>query len=591
MNNELTSQSKTENSKLESWPLIKRLFTDHGRHYWRHYALAFICMALMAGATSISAWIMRDVIDKVFIAKNMQALFGITAVLICVSLVKGFATYGQQVTLASVANGIVAEVQRKVFDKMLRLSAGFYSSRHSTDFIARQSYIGQSCSSTLNMIITALSRDILTLIGLASVMVIQDPFMSLLGLVFMPIAVIGVRKLGKKVRKFRSNEFSGYSKIMESLQETAQGIRIVKSYTLEPLMRIRQRAAIDQFRKATNKVARVSAASSPLMETLGGMAIALVVMYGGWHVIIDGNSPGTFFSFITALLLAYDPAKRVARLHVDLNAALLGVRMLYEFLEEKDEEKDADDAPYLQIRVGDIRFENVSFNYRDDEPVLNHLNLHLEGGKTTAVVGKSGGGKSTIMSLLLRYWSPKTGHILIDGQNIQSISLPSLRQNIAYVSQDVFLFNGTIRDNIKIGKTDASDDDMIAAAKADYAHEFIMSFEDGYDTECGEHGTHLSGGQRQRISIARAFLKNAPILLLDEATSALDAESESAIQKAINNLRENRTTLIIAHRLSTIRNADKICVVGDGHILESGSHEKLMQSQHDYVALVSAQMK
>jgi ATP-binding cassette, subfamily B, bacterial MsbA len=581
----------TPRASLESWALIRRLFLDHGQFYWRHYSLAFVCMALMAGSTSISAWIMRDVIDKVFIAKNLDALWAITAVLVVISLVKGFATYGQQVTLASIANGIVAEVQRKIFDKMMRMSVGFYAARHSSDFIARQSYICQSCSTTLNMLITALSRDILTLLGLASVMILQDPFMSLLGLVFMPVAVLGVRRLAKKVRKFRSNEFSGYAKVMESLQEAAQGIRIVKSYTLEPFMRAKQFAAIEQFRKATNKVARVSATSSPLMEAMGGLAIALVVMYGGWHVISRGNTPGTFFSFITALLMAYDPAKRVARLHVDLNSALLGVKMLYEFLDETDEEKDTDDAPALRITSADIKFTNVSFSYRDDEHVLSHLNLHIIGGKTTALVGKSGGGKSTIMSLLMRYWEPTHGHISIDGQNISSVNRASLRQHIAYVSQDVFLFNGTIKDNIRIGHPDASDDEIIAAAKAAYAHDFIMSFESGYDTECGEHGTHLSGGQRQRISIARAFLKNAPILLLDEATSALDAESERAIQDAINQLKLNRTTLIIAHRLSTIRNADQICVVAGGHIVESGSHEKLMQTQHDYVALVSAQMK
>jgi ATP-binding cassette subfamily B protein len=575
----------------DSWALIKRLFLDHGRHYWRHYALAFACMALMAGSTSISAWIMRDVIDRVFIAKDMDALWAITAVLVGISFVKGFATYGQQVTLASVANGIVAEVQRKVFDKMMQLSVGFFSARHSSDFIARQSYISQSCSTTLNMLITALSRDILTLIGLVSVMIVQDPFMSLLGLVFMPIAVFGVRRLAKKVRKFRSNEFSGYAKVMESLQEAAQGIRIVKSYTLEPFMRDKQFAAIDMFRKATNKVSRVSAASSPLMEGMGGLAIALVVMYGGWHVILRGSTPGTFFSFITALLMAYDPAKRVARLHVDLNSALLGVKMLYEFLDESDEEKDADNAPQLRITSADIQFKNVSFSYRDGEHVLDNLNLHIRGGTTTALVGKSGGGKSTIMSLLLRYWDPLTGNISIDGQDISTVTRSSLRQSIAYVSQDVFLFNGSIRDNIRIGNPLASDQDITAAAKAAHAHDFIMGFDEGYDTECGERGMHLSGGQRQRISIARAFLKNAPILLLDEATSALDTESESAIQEAINRLKQNRTTLIIAHRLSTIRNADQICVVAGGRIVESGSHDTLMQTQQDYVALVAAQLQ
>jgi len=547
-------------------------------------------MAVMAASTASSAWVMRDVIDKVFIQKNMTALWQIAVFLVFVSVAKGLSAYGQQVALARVANAIVADIQRRVFDKMLTMSVGFFAARHSTDFIARQSFIGQSASSALNLVITAFSRDSLTLIGLVSVMIFQDPLMSILALVFMPIAVIGSRKLGLRVRKVMKTEFTGAAQIMESMQEAVQGIRIVKAFTLEKQMSARQASAIGSLEQAANKLAAVSARSSPLMEALGGLAIAVVVIYGGWSVIVNDRPPGAFFSFITAVLLAYEPAKRLARLQVDLNAALVGVTMLYEFLDEKEVEPNLFDGPPVKVTRGEIEFREVNFAYRAGEPVLRGLSFVAEAGKMTALVGRSGGGKSTVMSLLLRYWDPESGAMLLDGQDIASVSRASLRQQIAYVSQDTYLFKGTIRDNIAIGKEGASDEEVLAAAKTAHAHEFIEKFDDGYQTQAGENGTQLSGGQRQRIAIARAFLKNAPILLLDEATSALDTESERAVQAALANLREGRTTLVIAHRLSTIRSADKICVVSGGRVLEEGAHEQLMDRAGAYALLAGAQV-
>jgi len=299
--------------------LISRLLREQGSRHWRGYLFAFACMAMMAGSTASSAWIMRDVIDKVFIEKNMVALWEIAGFLVFISVLKGFSSYGQQVSLARVANAIVADVQRRVFDKMLCLTVGYFGSRHSTDFIARQSFIGQSASTALNLVITGLSRDTLTLIGLVSVMVMQDPLMAGLALVFMPIAVLSSRKLGLRVRKVMMTEFTGFLQIMESMQEAVQGIRIVKAFTLEKQFSDRQATVIGSFEQAANKLAAVSARSSPLMEALGGLAIAMVVVYGGWSVIANDRAPGAFFSFITAVLLAYEPAKRLARLHVDLN--------------------------------------------------------------------------------------------------------------------------------------------------------------------------------------------------------------------------------------------------------------------------------
>ena len=572
-----------------AFSLLGRLLREQGARHWRGYVFAFGCMAAMAASTASSAWIMKDVIDKVFISKNMTALWQIASFLVFISVVKGFAAYGQQVALARVANAIVADVQRRVFDKMLSMTVGYFGARHSTDFIARQSFIGQSASSALNLVITGLSRDSLTLIGLVSVMVLQDPLMSVLAMVFMPIAIFSSRKLGLRVRKVMRNEFSGFAQIMESMQEAVQGIRIVKAFTLEKPLSARQAAAIGSFERAANKLATVSARSSPLMEALGGLAIAMVVVYGGWSVIASDRAPGAFFSFITAVLLAYEPAKRLARLQVDLNGALVGVTMLYQFLDEKEVEPRLFEGPAVRVSRGEIEFREVAFAYRAGEPVLRGLSFVAEAGKMTALVGRSGGGKSTVMSLLLQYWDVEGGQILLDGQDIAAASRASLRQQLAYVSQDTYLFKGTIRDNIAIGKQGATDDEIIAAAKAAHAHDFIEKFDDGYQTQSGEHGMQLSGGQRQRIAIARAFLKNAPILLLDEATSALDTESERAVQEALGRLREGRTTIVIAHRLSTIRSADKICVVSEGRVVEEGAHQELMDSAGIYAQLNSTQ--
>jgi len=503
--------------------------------------------------------------------------------------VKGVATYGQQVIMSRVGNAIVADIQRQIFDQMLRMKVSYYSRSHSSEFIARQSFISQSASSVLNVLITTFSRDALTIVGLVIVMVSTDPVLSIVALMFVPLAAVGVRKIGVRVRGIMAGEFQGAMQMMESLAETVQGIRIVKAFTLEDFMRARQDKAITGFQAASNKLARVSSRTSPIMETLGGFAIAAVVLYSGYSVIIRGNSPGNLFSFITSVIMLYEPMKRVARLHVDLSSSLFGVSMLYSFLDERDYEEDAPQAPALQVTDGRIEFRDVVFGYRPGEPVLHAISFVAEPGKTTALVGRSGGGKSTVMNLILRLYEAESGQILCDGVDTATVGLTSLRRQIAYVAQDNFLFKGSVRDNIAMGRPGASEDEIVAAAKAAYAHDFILSFEGGYDSPCGEHGMQLSGGQRQRIAIARAFLKDAPIILLDEATSALDSESEQAIQKALRTLCEGRTTIVIAHRLSTVAQADEICVIDRGRIVERGRHVELLAQGRTYSHIAQTQ--
>ena len=562
---------------------------DQGAKHWKGYVFAFAMMALIAITTSLSAWIIGKIGDKIFVGRSLKAVWEITAAIVAIYTVKGLATYGQQVVLSRVANSIVANVQKRIFDQMLRMKVGYYSRSHSSEFIARQAFIAQSASTVLNLLITTLSRDALTIVGLIIVMVSQDPLLSLFALMFVPLAAVGVRKIGIRVRKIMASEFQGAMQMMESLQETAQGIRIVKAFTLESFMRGRQARAIEGFQGAANKLARVSSRTSPIMESLGGFAIAAVVLYSGYTVIIRGNPPGSLFSFITSVIMLYEPMKRVARLHVDLSSSLFGVGMLYDFLDEKDFEEDPPNARELEVTRGRIEFRDVIFGYRPEERVLHSVSFVAEAGKTMALVGRSGGGKSTVMNLILRLYEVESGQILCDGVDIATVTLKSLRRQIAYVSQENFLFKGSVRDNIVLGRPGATGEEIVAAAKAAYAHDFIMGFERGYDTPCGEHGMQLSGGQRQRIAIARAFLKDAPIILLDEATSALDSESEQAIQKALHTLCEGRTTIVIAHRLSTVAKADEICVIDHGRIVERGRHGELLAQGQTYSHIAQTQ--
>lgn len=571
--------------------LIRRLFMEQAAAYWRRYLLAFALMAVSAAATAGSAYLLGQVINQAYVDKNIRGIAILSAVTVVIFLVKGVATYGHQVILSKISNAILANNQRALFAKLMRESVGFFSERHSSEFLARLTAGANSVSQVLSLLINAVGRDVLSLIGLVVVMVTQDPYMSLLGLAVAPPALLVLRKLVKRIKGLAHNQFTGTADIMETMQESLQGIRTVKAFTLEDTMRERIDASVTAVENNANKMARVFNRSSPLMETLGGMAIAGGLMYGGYSVIALGATPGQFFSFLTAFLLAYEPAKRLARLNIELNSSLIGARKLLEIVDSPATEPDDDNKLALQLSEARVELRDVSFAYRPNETVLNHMSFVAEPGKVTALVGPSGGGKSTVLALLLRFYEISSGDILIDGQSIADISRKSLREQTAYVGQDVFLFRDTIRANIAFGKHGASEDEIVAAAKAACAHEFIMGFPQGYDTPVGEHGTQLSGGQRQRIAVARALLRNAPIILLDEATAALDSESEKQVQAAIEHLCESRTTIVIAHRLHTIMHADTILVVEGGEIVEHGRHDDLLRRSGRYASFFRLQQR
>lgn len=571
--------------------LVHRLLSENFKTYARRYALAFVFMGLVAAATALSAWIMRDVVNQIFVDRDFSKVWLISGAVMGIFIVKGLATYGQSVILATIGNAVVAEHQRRLYSHFLSQGADFYHDFPSSELITRISHNAQAARNVLNMLVTSFGRDLFSLIGLVLVMLIQDPIMSMMALFVAPPAIFAVSRLVKRVKKIAKAEFLSLTQITQAMQESALGYRIIRTFGLEEVMSGRMNEAIGGVELRANKIAKLSARTSPLMETLGGIAIALVILYSGWRTIIGGQSPGEFISFLTALLLAYEPAKRLSRLQVGLEQGLVGVRLMFEVLDRPSKLSEKPDAPALSVTQGTIELKGTHFSYVSEDALIKDLTLTAQGGKRTALVGPSGGGKSTILSLVQRFYDVSDGAIEIDGQDIRTLSLASLSEHIALVTQDTVLFTGTIAENIGFGRMGASREEIEQAAKDAFAHDFILSLPDGYDTQVGENGAALSGGQKQRLAIARAILKNAEIVLLDEATSALDSESEAKVQAAFDRLSEGRTTLVIAHRLSTIRNADKICVIKAGELIEEGSHRDLMEKGGHYAKLVQLQFE
>ena len=570
--------------------LVRRLLVDEALRHWRLYAFGLVLMAIAAATTALTAYLLGTVVNETYVNKNFHMVVVIALVAMAMFTAKGFATYGSAVTLSRIGNWIIADNQRRMFDKLLQQNIGFFADRHSSEFIARLTTGAAAVSQVINLLITAIGRDLMTLIGLCIVMVVQDPVMSIAGFIVAPPAFLVLRKLIRRVRGIARMQFTGGTRIIEAMQEALQGMGMVKAFALEGEMRRRLAVSVGDVEHESNKMARVSNRASPLMEMLGGFAVALATIYGGYRVIETGAKPGEFVSFLFAFLFAYEPAKRLARLNIDLNNNLVGVRVLYEVIDSPAGEPSDDNLPPLQLAAARVAFEDVRFAYRPDAPVLRGMNFVAQSGKVTALVGPSGGGKSTVLNLLLRFYEVGSGRILIDGQDIAGVSRGSLRHAIAYVGQITHLFRGSIRDNIALGKLGASEAEIVAAAKAAHAHDFISNFPDGYDTPVGEHGLQLSGGQRQRVAIARALIKNAPIILLDEATASLDSESEHHVQEAIAELCKGRTTIVIAHRLSTIMHADNILVVEDGLVVESGRHDELLRKGGRYALFYRLQL-
>ncbi len=568
---------------------MRRVFAEHGKKHVLAYVAAGVMMALGGAATATSAWLLKPILNKMVEGEAFKELRLLSWAVAGLFAARGLATFGAQALLARVGTRIVADVQNRLFNHLLRQDMRFFNERHSSEFMTRLAIAANGIRDSIQVVTTSLSRDSLTAAGLIGVMIYQDPMMAGIALLSLPVAALTLGRLIIKIRKYARRSFDGSTRILEIMQETVLGARIVKSFNLEPLMSRRMAVAVRDVERAANRMAIGAAIASPVSDVLAGLAIGGVIFYGSWRITIHGADAGSFFSFVAALLLAYEPCKRLARLNLDIQNALVSVRMIYEVLDRPAPEDGRAGMPRLDVSKGRIEFEDVRFSYRPGEPVLDGLDFIAEPSATTALVGPSGGGKSTIISLIQRFYEVDSGRVLIDGRDISAVDLHSLRDRIAFVSQDVFLFRGTIRENIELGKPGASESEIVAAAVKAHAHDFIETFSGGYDTNIGEQGAQLSGGQRQRIAIARAILKDAPIILLDEPTAALDSESEREVQKALDDLRVGRTTLIVAHRLQTIVNADRICVIENGKAVEYGAHADLMAREGTYRNFFSTQ--
>ncbi|WP_062012007.1 ABC transporter ATP-binding protein [Aureimonas sp. AU4] len=560
----------------QAWRVLRRVIAENARAHLRGYAVAVVCLVLVALSTAFLAWIMRDVIDEIFVSGNRAVLFSLPVAVFLSFLVRGFATYGQGVILARIGNDVVAGYQRRLYAHLTSLSVGYFNRTRSAQLAARINQNVSGVRDTLNLTVTSIARDLLTLIFLVFAMIWQDWVLSLIALTAGPPIGIMIARLSRKLRKATRQSVDLNARVLGAMQETVQGIHVVKAFTMEEDLQGRTETLIRAAEERSNRIAAITERSGPVTETVAGLAVAAVIAWSGYRAIVYGTSPGAMFAFITALLLAYDPARRLARLQVQLERALVNAQMIYEILDETPEQADRPGAVPLRVTSGEVRFEDVRFGYHAGEPVLRGLAFTAPAGRTTALVGASGGGKTTVLALLERFYDPEAGRILIDGQDIAGVTQGSLRRQISYVPQHPTLFEGTIRDNIRFGRPEASDAEVEDAARRAQAEEFILAAPMGYDTPVGENGLTLSGGQRQRLSIARALLRDAPILVLDEATSALDSRSEALVQRALDEAMRERTVIVVAHRLSTVRHAAQILVVDRGRIAESGSHDELM---------------
>ena len=572
--------SKDKKPHLDSGTVtsvLKRVIAENGRDHIRGYAFAIFCLVVVAATTAFTAWIMEAVVNEAFANQRADVVWLICGAIFVAFVLRGLATYGQSVTLSKIGNNIVARYQRRLYTHLMGLSVGFFSEARSAHLAAQISQNVNGVRDVLNLTVTSTARDLLTLVALIGVMVSKDPILSLIVFVVAPPLILALRYVSRRLRSATRESVELNSHVLGAMQETIQGISIVKAFTMEKALGGKVEKLISQAENRANRIARLTERTAPLTETFAGFAISSVLAYAAFRSIYDGVPPGAFFAFVTALLMAYDPARRLAKLQVHLERAVVNARMIYALLDLQPQQREKPGAKDLVVTEARIEFRDVSFAYASGDPVLRGVDLVAEGGKTTALVGPSGAGKSTIINLIPRFYDPSEGVILIDGQDISHVTKMSLRQHIAYVSQQPYLFEGTIRDNIRYGRPEATDAEVEEAARLAYAHDFILAQPFGYETPVGENGITLSGGQRQRLSIARALVRNAPILLLDEATSALDNESEAAVQKALETAMSGRTVIVIAHRLSTVVNADKIVVMHEGRAVEEGTHETLAQ--------------
>lgn len=570
--------------------LLWRLLTESLPEHRGKYLAAIAAMVVVAGATALTAWVMGAIVDSMTDTQNRSAVYWVAAAVAGIFFVKGIASFAQNVLLARAGNRIVAQKQMLLYNRIVTQDVAFFNATHTSDVLLRVTQSAQMARSVIDTIVTGFVRDLLTLLGLVAVMFYQQPVLSLVSLIVGPAAIFGVQRIVRRVQSIMAQEMAGLAEIIKVVQETATGARVVKAFALEHLMTARMDDAVRGVEQRANKMVRLEALTTPLMDTITGLAIAAIVVLSAVNVFGQAvGTPGQLMSFVTAFLMAYEPAKRLSRMRVSIEAGMYGVRMMYSLLDQPATLTEAAEPVDLPEGPSGVALEGVSFSYPGARGVFSDLTLSFPAGTTTALVGPSGGGKSTLLNLILRLYDPDQGRVLIDGIDLRAASFASLRRKIAYVGQDTFLFATSVMENLRIVRPDATDTEVREAARIANADEFILGMPKGYDTPIGENGLALSGGQRQRLAIARAVLRGAPILLLDEATSALDSHSEALVRDALARVTEGVTTIVVAHRLSTVLRADRICYLDEGRIVEMGSLSDLLARKGAFRALYDQQ--
>jgi len=573
-----------------SWALVRRLVAEHVRPYLWIIGFSLLCMGVAAAATGAMAMYMEQFFDGMLKERDSDKLYLAAAIVFGIFLTKGASTFGQNVSMNWVGQRVIADVQGRLYRHIINADLAYFNDSPTGELISRFTNDVARLRYAVSDALTGVGLHLVTVVFLIAVMFYQDWILASVTFFVFPIAILPIVRIGRRMRKISSESQIELGRFTSFLSETFQGARHVKAYGMERYEAARADTIIEKVFRLYYKSFRTRSASHPIMETLGGAAIVAVILYGGQMVISGGKTPGEFVSFVAAVLLAYAPAKRLALLNASLQEGLAAAHRIFDVLEIKTTITEKPDAKVLDVRDGKIRFEKVTFAYTEGVPALRGVSLTVPAGETVALVGPSGAGKSTIMNLIPRFYDVDTGSVAIDGIDVRDATLESLRANIGLVSQEISLFDDTVRANIAYGRPDAAEEEIIAAAKQAAAHDFIEALPQGYDTQVGGQGAKLSGGQRQRVSIARAMLKNAPILLLDEATSALDTVSERQVQTALTTLMEGRTTLVIAHRLSTVLDADLIYVIDEGRVIESGNHAALIAQDGAYARLYAMQL-
>ncbi|MGB8274427.1 MAG: lipid A export permease/ATP-binding protein MsbA [Alphaproteobacteria bacterium] len=562
-----------------------RLVRGYVRPYLGTLLVSMALMSVVAAGTAANAWLMQPVLDDVFLSRNQSMLILVPIAIFVVAAVKGTADYGQAVLISKVGLKIIADIQAEMFAHLMRADLAFFHGSSTGALISRFTNDVNLLRSAVSNSMLGIVKDALTVVFLVGLMFYRDWFLASVAFVLFPFTIHPMIRLGRRMRRVSTSTQVEMGLFATLLSQTFQGARHVKAYGMETYEQGRAGGFIDAIYRLTYKAARVRALGRPAMEVCGALAVAAVIFYGGSRVISGATTPGTFFSFLTALLLAYQPLKSIGSLNSYLQEGLAAAQRVFAMLDIEPDIRDKPGAKTLKVTGGEIRLEHVTFSYEPGVTALHDVSLAVPAGRTVALVGPSGGGKSTILNLIPRFYDVDEGRVAIDGMDVRDATLASLRGSIALVSQEISLFDDTVRANIAYGKFGCGEDQIIAAAKKAAAHDFITALPHGYDTMVGEHGIKLSGGQRQRLAIARAMIKNAPILLLDEATSALDTESERQVQAALAELMKGRTTLVIAHRLSTVMNADIIYVIEGGEVSESGTHAELLARNGTYAKL------